>query len=1081
MLFILLTIWFLSPLALGIWLLVTKKKAKKQRDVLERLYRRGELKTEDAIAAGLLKKQSISQKPAAAEPPIANPEEKPQGAVVTEKPPKVTSPPPEPVKPKKEKQPISAISILLAVGVTLVIIAGLLFVRSTWETLSDGGRLAVLGAGSLLFFGASALANKVWHLKRTGAAFFTLGTAFFPISVWAAGSFALLGKGLAGASNPWLLSLAAASFTILACLAVRKEKQIGWSIAVMAGFSVTYACLCRGIIKNDGVFFLAITAYVLLLAYAVKPLAHKFPPYISKAAELFAIAAAFCAIPLLLLAEKNTTVLFGIGALMLVAAFLSEPISSRLKAGTAFVACGLVVCGFAMALHPFYRHNFAWGDGNFSAFIGILTAVVMMTLHAMERNSKAEQLSYRLAYYVTAGFSQVALWSCVFDDGQLHWLTYPAEIVLLLVTLLPLLRTQKLPLRIAFAIEAQTLMVLPLCLDALYSWENENCIIFVALLMFAAAIIFTFVRPIRSKFSDFLLPISSGVFTIIALLDANDKTAFAPNCASVLFFLIAVLFWFYVMEHNTRSVRQFFEALLCPAAAIIGLMAVTECSVIAKADWSDEIAAFIWGTFSVAFAVLTVVLSKNRVNFVRMTALLALLLPVFFMLFELVDRDCGWISAAHGICAAGIGVLGVAFARRGMRRWSTISFIMVVPLLYIGTVVLGNSDLFSAHLYPDENAPVLYAGIWFLVGTAISVLVQKGKLHFVGTKELTNALSLVVPMGALMFGHFLYDNTILNATQTVYITAALIFCACGWCATKPTQWLFPSIAVCASVFALEELRIQVFDWDLYFRDTYSNGLLIAFFAVWYLLLALFCYLGILMQNHQPRRAWSMRIAAAMLLFWGFSVCTQREYAFIGKQEDACIFAWLVGVTLFAMHFLLIVKNKKLRQIVISAAAAMAMITLWCQPFFQTKGTYFEDKLFLLPLLGFGLILRKQYGKKLGGAMFFAIGVFLMIHLGLQAMNTEKTADLLTILALSLGVFLLSFYIRQRKWFLLGGISLCCIAVYLHMRIFPNTPWWVFLLIAGILLIGIAAANEMCKQKGESLKAKAGRLWEDWEW
>ena len=46
MLFILLTIWFPSPLALGIWLLVTQKKAKKQRDVLERLYRRGELKTE---------------------------------------------------------------------------------------------------------------------------------------------------------------------------------------------------------------------------------------------------------------------------------------------------------------------------------------------------------------------------------------------------------------------------------------------------------------------------------------------------------------------------------------------------------------------------------------------------------------------------------------------------------------------------------------------------------------------------------------------------------------------------------------------------------------------------------------------------------------------------------------------------------------------------------------------------------------------------------------------------------------------------------------------------------------------------
>ena len=68
-------------------------------------------------------------------------------------------------------------------------------------------------------------------------------------------------------------------------------------------------------------------------------------------------------------------------------------------------------------------------------------------------------------------------------------------------------------------------------------------------------------------------------------------------------------------------------------------------------------------------------------------------------------------------------------------------------------------------------------------------------------------------------------------------------------------------------------------------------------------------------------------------------------------------------------------------------------------------------------------------------------------------------------------------IKQKKWFLLGGISLCGIA----LRLSPGLQWWVYLLFAGVLLILIAAINEMSKQRGESLKVKVGRFWEDWEW
>ena len=38
-----------------------------------------------------------------------------------------------------------------------------------------------------------------------------------------------------------------------------------------------------------------------------------------------------------------------------------------------------------------------------------------------------------------------------------------------------------------------------------------------------------------------------------------------------------------------------------------------------------------------------------------------------------------------------------------------------------------------------------------------------------------------------------------------------------------------------------------------------------------------------------------------------------------------------------------------------------------------------------------------------------------------------------------------------------------------------------LLLAGLVLILVAGSNEMLKQRGDSLKSRAGRFWEDWTW
>ena len=50
-----------------------------------------------------------------------------------------------------------------------------------------------------------------------------------------------------------------------------------------------------------------------------------------------------------------------------------------------------------------------------------------------------------------------------------------------------------------------------------------------------------------------------------------------------------------------------------------------------------------------------------------------------------------------------------------------------------------------------------------------------------------------------------------------------------------------------------------------------------------------------------------------------------------------------------------------------------------------------------------------------------------------------------------------------------------------MKLMSGAVWWVYLLVIGLLLLVIGAVNEMLKQRGDSLKDKAGRLWEEWRW
>ncbi len=88
-------------------------------------------------------------------------------------------------------------TVSLITGVVLVILSGAVFATTKWQVLSDASKVFLVFGAALLFFAISCMAEKVFHIRRTGNAFYILGSVFLFLSVMAAAYFGFFGPSFA--------------------------------------------------------------------------------------------------------------------------------------------------------------------------------------------------------------------------------------------------------------------------------------------------------------------------------------------------------------------------------------------------------------------------------------------------------------------------------------------------------------------------------------------------------------------------------------------------------------------------------------------------------------------------------------------------------------------------------------------------------------------------------------------------------------------------------------------------------------------------------------------------------------------
>lgn len=168
---------------------------------------------------------------------------------------------------------------ILGLGVGLIVLAGVVFATSTWETISGSGKTIALALAAILFCLISILAEKKLNLKVSGKTYYILSNILFVVSIISAGYFEIFGSwfSLNGAgSNLFLMVLWIIIGALCGSLYSKYENKnflyaVCWSI-----ISVIYF----GILATGLQYDVAILVLSVILAcgslYEKNEILHKF-------------------------------------------------------------------------------------------------------------------------------------------------------------------------------------------------------------------------------------------------------------------------------------------------------------------------------------------------------------------------------------------------------------------------------------------------------------------------------------------------------------------------------------------------------------------------------------------------------------------------------------------------------------------------------------------------------------------------------------------------------------------------------------------------------------------------------------
>ena len=196
-----------------------------------------------------------------------------------------------------------------------------------------------------------------------------------------------------------------------------------------------------------------------------------------------------------------------------------------------------------------------------------------------------------------------------------------------------------------------------------------------------------------------------------------------------------------------------------------------------------------------------------------------------------------------------------------------------------------------------------------------------------------------------------------------------------------------------------------------------------------------------------------------------------------KRTDYAVMLFFIalGITIFNY----IGRSHIPAKVVAAIASVPIAIAIMVQPFIDIPKGYMCEFILAVMLI-YAALMRftvKPAEDRVMKFIWFGFVAAAVVSEGISAACTGDNVDLLITGVAAVGIFLFSFIKKNKLWFILGIVSLIGIAVYLSATFWSSMAWLLYLLIAGTILIVIAAGNEWRKRHS----SEGRKLFKEWNW
>ncbi|MFZ2539585.1 MAG: hypothetical protein WAX04_11875 [Oscillospiraceae bacterium] len=1023
----------------------------------------------------------------------------------------------QPTYTKKQKDPVSAINVILIIGVFFIILAGLIFATTTWQFLSSLAKICSISSLTAMFFGVSILAEKKLKLYKTSIAFFTLGSIFIPITVLAIGFFSLLGHWFSiYGDGEYLLSLiAAATFGAICAIGSKKYQSKYFTWCSLSCITISVYLFLKALYLQPDFDVLGLAIYCALVVLFGDKITAKSQEKESKYRLLLSNFTLFSIINISVIClyailVSSVSIVSGVASLIFASMFLKTIFNTSKQLVGIYPFTMLTLIGF---LKLNVNHSV---DGYL--LLAALSAVAVLLFSFMNLFSDNMKKGLQIASSVILIIAFISNGMCF---ASLNGWTIPMFISTLIILGCMVYLSVCTKNKMAFHFQPLILIVLFHGIYKLFIPNRIEASVFMSLLCFGTFLFFYLFKikkiglSFRTLTSDilFLAVCALGVlinnYEVSCVMWENSQvSSLFPTIANSficigLMFGILVILTFEKIQSIMGKVSAFFLpfTFILLYLPISRLVAIGFQSVGKFVDYweSESICFFLLLSIIVVYAIAFLFIKNKNSILKRLQIPLAIEIPLlsfigfFHGIFEYSNSYYPayiWLVTiyyvANLVCVAkDKGKCGLEFNSVKATYFHVSGILLLFASLFTAEQImpLMGVDFFLKMAYYFEKwayfllVPAMISIMLFSI-YAFYTFVQKKEEDFY-IKHLYLFSRIAIMVFAITCSAF-YLMEMYNTPYYAIICSVLIAISClAFYVRKenvfciiPLAFIYPILFKSINIETLHHLNFGATVKSLAFMTSMCTT--VAF--------VVFVGLGRLLHSKFYSQT-NINNQSRILIDWIDVINVVAPFTLIFNDNEYWQFAGFLMLALYFLNYFNRFGKGIPNRVLLTIVGCALSMTYWNQPFFRLN-PIIRMEFTLLPFILFAIALKYiwENQRKVCNMILFVVSCIGIVILGLDAVVSEELLDVLILGTIALCMLIGAFFMKRKTWFLLSSNTLTILAVYMTRNFWMSLAWWIYLLATGVILISIAATNETFKQKGQSgITSRVGKLFFDWEW